>query len=296
MLIRSMSRRSHLCVVLAALSLIAAAPSTRPAAVPDGMVLIPGGTFQMGTDNGFPYEGPSHEVTVRPFYMDRTEVTVAAFRAFVTATGYKTDAEKFGWSGVFDPKIPGWTKCDGADWRHPTGPKSTARDNDPVVHVSFADATAYAAWARKRLPTEAEFEFALRGGLDHKVFPWGDELTPGGRHLANTWQGNFPDRDTAADGFDTIAPVASFPPNPYGLYDIAGNVWEWTADYFAADYYAHSPKDNPTGPDKGDEKVIRGGSWLCASNYCAGYRAAARQHTAPDSGLNNLGFRCVRDR
>jgi formylglycine-generating enzyme required for sulfatase activity len=227
--------------------------------------------------------------------MDRHEVTVAEFDKFVKATNYKTDAEKFGWSGVFDPAAKSWTKGDGADWRHPDGPKSTAQPNEPVTQVSYADAQAYAKWAGKRLPTEAEFECAARGGLVNKKYAWGDELTPGGKHLANVWQGHFPEIDKGEDGFKSRSPVESFPPNGYGLFDITGNVWEWTSDFFDPEYYAKSPGENPKGPDAGAEKTIRGGSWLCSDNYCTGYRVASRMHTALDSGLNNLGFRCVKD-
>jgi formylglycine-generating enzyme required for sulfatase activity len=163
-----------------------------------------------------------------------------------------------------------------------------------VIHVSYADAEAYAKWANKRLPTEAEFEFAARGGKQTK-FSWGDELYPNGKCMANAWQGMFPLEDQGKDGFKGLAPVGSFPANPYGLYDITGNVWEWCSDWFDPEYYQHSPKENPKGPEKGTERVLRGGSWLCAENYCLGYRVAARNKTAPDSGLNNLGFRCVRD-
>ncbi len=258
------------------------------------MVLIKGGTFQMGTDDGFAYEGPVHEVTVKSLLMDKTEVTVEQFAQFIEATKYRTDAEKLGWSGVFDEKQGKWTKADGADWRHPDGPNSTANPKHPVVHVSYADAQAYAKWAGKRLPTEAEFEHAARGGKQTK-FAWGDELYPDGKCMANAWQGMFPLEDTGKDGFKGLAPVGSFPPNAYGLYDITGNVWEWCSDWFDPEYYQHGPKDNPTGPPSGKERVLRGGSWLCAENYCLGYRVAARNHTEPDSGLNNLGFRCVRD-
>jgi formylglycine-generating enzyme required for sulfatase activity len=260
------------------------------------MVPIPGGTFRMGTADGFPFEGPVHEVTVKPFWMDRHEVTVAQFARFVAATGYKTEAEKWGWAGVFDAKKGEWTKCDGADWRHPDGPGTTAKPEEPVTQVSYADAVAYAAWAGKRLPTEAEWEFAARGGLEGELYPWGDELRPGGKCVANWWQGQFPEKNTVEDGYRTLAPVGTFPPNGYGLFDMSGNVWEWTADWFGAEYYAISPRVDPRGPDSGAERVIRGGSWMCSENYCTGYRVASRSHTGPDSGLNNLGFRCVRDR
>ena len=259
------------------------------------MILIKGGSFKMGTADGFPFEGPVHEVTLRPFWIDKHEVTVGQFEKFVAAASYKTDAEKFGWSGVFDLKSGEWTKTDGADWRHPLGPKSVAKASEPVVHVSFADASAYAAWAGKRLPSEAEFEFAARGGAEAKKYAWGDELYPHGKPVANTWQGKFPEKDEATDGFNGVAPVCSFPPNGYGLCDITGNVWEWCSDWFDPDYYSKSPKENPTGPASGQERCIRGGSWMCSENYCVGYRVAARNKTAPDSGLNNLGFRCARD-
>ncbi|HEX8523745.1 MAG TPA: formylglycine-generating enzyme family protein [Tepidisphaeraceae bacterium] len=268
-----------------------APPSTQPA----DMVLVPGGTFRMGTNDGFPYEGPVHEVKVNAFWMDKHEVTNADFGKFVKATGFKTDAEKFGWSGVFDAKTGKWSKSDGADWRHPFGPDSEAKPNEPVVHVSYADAEAYAKWAGKRLPTEAEFEFAARGGKQDEKFAWGNDLYPDGKQMANAWQGIFPLEDTGKDGFKGLAPVGSFPANPYGLVDITGNVWEWTSDFFDPEYYKHSPTDNPKGPSSGNERVLRGGSWLCAENYCLGYRVAARNHTEPDSGLNNLGFRCVKD-
>lgn len=261
----------------------------------EGMTRIPGGTFSMGTDDAFPYEAPMHQVTVKPYWMDVTEVTVGQFDAFVKATGYKTEAEQLGWSGVFDVDKGEWTKGDGADWRHPEGPKSTATPNEPVVHVSYADAEAYARWAGKRLPTEAEWEFAARGGKEGWKYPWGNELAPKGMMVANWWQGVFPEKNTGEDGFVRRAPVASFQPNGYGLYDVAGNVWEWCSDWYDPDYYARSPKDNPKGPESGDERVLRGGGWMCSLNYCQGYRVAARNHTPSDSGLNNLGFRCVRD-
>lgn len=259
------------------------------------MALIKGGTFWMGTNDGLPIEAPVHQVTVKSFWIDTHEVTVAQFADFVKATGYKTEAEKYGWSGVFDVKTGEWTKVDGADWRHPDGPSSTAPPDEPVVQVSWNDAVAYAKWAKKRLPTEAEFEYAARGGLVGKKYAWGDELRPQGKHLANWWQGVFPMRDLGEDGYVGRAPVGVFPPNGYGLYDITGNVWEWCADWFDETYYQTSPRENPKGPAKGKDRIIRGGSWLCSENYCTGYRVAARNHTEPDSGLNNLGFRCARN-
>lgn len=206
-------------------------------------------------------------------------MTVAQFEQFVRATAYVTEAERFGWSGVFDPASRAWTKRDGATWRTPAGPGSKAPATHPVTQVSWNDAVAYAAWAGKRLPMGAEWELAARGGLADKVYPWGDDLRPGGKPAANWWQGGFPARDTGEDGFTGIAPVGSFAPNGYGLYDISGNVWEWTADRA------------PTG-DPG-ERMMRGGSWMCAENFCSNYRIAGRSHATPDTGLNNLGFRCV---
>jgi formylglycine-generating enzyme required for sulfatase activity len=249
----------------------------------------------MGTDKGFAYEGPAHRVSVNAFWIDTHEVTVADFQRFVRATGYKTDAEKFGWSGVFDIDTGEWTKKDSADWRHPEGPESTAAPDQPVCQVSFRDAQAYAKWAGKRLPTEAEFELAARGGIGDSWYGWGNELNPGGNFMANYWQGSFPKENTEADGFPGRAPVCSFPKNGYGLCDMAGNVWEWTSTWF--DVKGHDPRaaKNPKGPATGTEKVLKGGSWLCAENYCTGYRIAARSRTPIDSGLNNLGFRCAKD-
>ena len=261
------------------------------------MIRIRGGEFLMGSDRGMPGETPAHRVRVDDFYLDETEVTNAQFAKFVEATGYITESERQGSSGVFDPAAHGWNLVEGADWRHPAGRGSSikGREDYPAIHVSWDDAVAYTKWAGKRLPTEAEFEYAIRGGLDGEEFAWGADLNPNGAHRANIWQGVFPERDLGEDKFRDIAPVKSFPPNGYGLYDIVGNVWEWVEDWYAPDYYSHSPTNNPTGPRDGAEKVIRGGSWLCASNYCSGYRAAARQKSAHDSGLNNLGFRCAAD-
>ena len=259
-----------------------------------GMVLVKGGSFQMGADDGMPFESPVHTVEVSSFYIDEHEVTVAQFAKFVAETGYVTEAEKYGWSEVFDLKTGEWQRADGANWRYPEGEGSVANPDEPVCQVSWNDANAYAKWAGKRLPTEAEFEFAARGGLEGKEYAWGDQLKPGGKFLANWWQGTFPEKNTAEDGFLGRAPVKSFPPNGYGLYDTTGNVWEWCADWFDEDYYSQSPKHDPRGPGRGDERVIRGGSFLCAENYCANYRVAGRSHSTPDSAMNNLGFRCVR--
>jgi len=275
---------------------VAPSRAVEPARVErDGMALIKGGTFRMGSDDEMPDEAPAHEVEVKSFWMDAREVTVAEFKQFVEATGYKTDAEQFGWSGVFDRKTGDWARVDGADWRHPEGPASDAASNEPVCQVSWRDASEYARWAGKRLPTEAEWEYAARGGLAGKRYAWGDELRPGGKPVANWWQGEFPTRDTGEDGFKGRAPVGSFAANGYGLYDVAGNVWEWCADWYAGDYYAASARANPPGPREGEERVIRGGSWMCAENFCSNYRVAARSHATPDTGLDNLGFRCARD-
>lgn len=268
--------------------------TSAPPNVADGMIRIEGGRFLMGDDDGMPFETPAHYVEVDAFWIDEHEVTVAEFARFVAATGYKTDAEKFGWSGVFEFENGAWTRVEGADWRHPSGPNSVAKDDEPVCQISWNDAQAYAKWAGKRLPTEAEFEFAARGGLSGKKYAWGDELLPGGKSMANYWQGEFPSRNTAADGFLRRAPVKSFPPNGYGLYDMTGNVWEWTSDWYDPMYYAVSPPKNPRGADAGSERSLRGGSFLCADNFCSNYRVAGRSHSEPDSGLENVGFRCVK--
>lgn len=294
------------------------------------MADIPGGTFVMGSDDGYPNESPPHTVTVRPFKMDVTEVTNAQFAKFVKATGYQTIAERTptaeqypgapperlkAGSATFvaadcstDPQTwdaphpPWWKYTFGANWRHPDGPKSDLRGkmNYPVVHISWADAAEYAKWAGKRLPTEAEWEFASRGGLDHQEFCWGSEKQgDDGKYRANTYQGVFPKTDTGTDGFVGLAPVKQYPPNGYGLYDVSGNAWEWCSDWYRADYYRTSPKDNPTGPASGEagqpERVRRGGSFLCADGYCRRYLPAARDKNPEDSAASHTGFRCVRD-
>ncbi len=249
----------------------------------------------MGSDEGMGDETPIHNVTLKSFWMDAAEVSVVEFRRFVEATNYQTEADKFGWSGVFDLETGRWEKVAGANWQHPEGPRSTAKDNEPVCQVSWNDALAYARWAGKRLPSEAEWEYAARGGLKAKPYPWGDELRPDGKVLANWWQGTFPHRNTGEDGYVGRAAVGKFPPNGYGLYDMVGNVWEWCADWYQDDFYRLSPASNPVGPPEGLERVIRGGSWMCSENFCSNYRVAARSQATPDSGLNNLGFRCVSD-
>lgn len=259
------------------------------------MVFIKGGEFLMGADDGMAHEAPVHKVSVKSFWMDAHEVTVAEFEKFVKATNYQTEAEKFGWSGVFDVKSGEWIKGDNATWLNPDGSGEKPLPDEPVTQVSWNDAARYARWADKRLPTEAEWEYAARGGQVGKKYAWGDELRPEGKPAANWWQGTFPGRNTEEDGFLKRAPVGSFAPNGYGLYDMSGNVWEWTADWYWGDYYENSPTDNPKGAGFGTEKAMRGGSWMCAENFCSNYRVAGRSRATPDSGLNNLGFRCVRD-
>lgn len=282
----------------------------------DGMKLIPGGDFLMGSADADGWmadgEGPVRTVQLQPFYIDACCVTNEQFNAFVNATGYKTEAERFGWSFVFHlflerdqlaevaQRVVGsewWCRVEGARWRQPEGPGSTIKQrwDHPVVHVSWADAVAYAAWAGKRLPTEAEWECAARGGLVQKRFAWGDELMPEGRHRCNIWQGVFPTHNTADDGFVGTAPVRSFKPNAYGLYNVAGNVWEWCHDWFSADFHVTGPREDPVGPEVGERKVIRGGSFLCHDSYCNRYRVGARTANTPDSSTGNMGFRCVRD-
>jgi formylglycine-generating enzyme len=304
--------------------------------VPPGMAWLPGGTFRMGSDSHYPEEAPAHRVTVDGFWMDRTPVTNRAFRKFVNATGYITFAEiapdpndypgalphmlKAG-SVVFSPpKHPvdlgdcstWWNFKFGANWRRPYGPRSSISglDNHPVVHIAYRDAEAYARWAGKELPTEAEWEFAARGGLEGAEFAWGNELAPGGRAMANTWQGEFPYQNLAEDGYERTSPVTAFPPNGYGISDLIGNVWEWTADWYMPGHTADAVKaccipENPRGgreeashdprqPDiKIPRKVLKGGSHLCAPNYCRRYRPAARHPQPIDTSTSHVGFRCV---
>ncbi|MFD4943173.1 formylglycine-generating enzyme family protein [Streptomyces sp. NPDC058409] len=285
------------------------APAPRPPVHDE--IALPGGEFRMGdafaegyADDG---ETPVHAVRLWPFRIDVTAVTVAMFEAFTQETGYRTEAERSGHSAVFhlavaaepadvltaDPVVPWWLEVRGADWRHPHGPLSEAEPDHPVVHVSWDDATAYCTWAGRRLPTEAEWEYAARGGLPGRRFPWGDELTPDGRWLCNIWQGAFPRVNTGADGWLATAPVRVYPPNGFGLHEMAGNVWEWCADRFSADYYADSPHTDPTGPPQGERRVIRGGSYLCHHSYCHRYRVAARSSNTPASSSGNSGFRTV---
>ena len=280
----------------------------------ENMVRLEGGRFLMGSEDADSVvadgEGPVRPVTIDPFWLDRYPVTNEQFREFVRATGYQTEAERFGWSYVFQGHIQTppealehprglrwWYKIDGADWSHPEGLDSSVelRPHHPVVHTSWNDAVAYAQWAGKRLPTEAEWEFAARGGLESRRYPWGDELTPEGRHLCNIWQGEFPDVDLAEDGYSAPAPVDAFPPNGFGMYSVAGNSWEWCSDWFSPDYHLWATRLNPVGPAQGQTRAMRGGSYLCHASYCNRYRVAARTSNTPDSSTTNLGFRCARD-
>jgi formylglycine-generating enzyme len=278
------------------------------------MALVPGGEFLMGTDSreGYPAdgEGPARKVSLRPFWIDTLAVSNAHFAEFVEAVAYVTEAERFGWSFVFGGFLPDdfpptrgvadapwWRQVHGASWRHPEGPHSNIADrmNHPVVHISWNDALSYCRWAGKRLPSEAEWEYAARGGLEQQRYPWGSQLTPNGEHRMNVWQGKFPQLDTAQDGYRGTAPVGEFPSNGYGLHNMTGNVWEWCADWFSATFHRQGARDNPAGPPSGERKVMRGGSYLCHRSYCFRYRVAARSSNTPDSSTGNLGFRCVRD-
>jgi formylglycine-generating enzyme len=315
-----------------------------PGTAPEGMAWIPGGEFSMGANDPPDMDDvgmkatldarPIHRVYVDSFYIDKTDVTNAEFAKFVKATGYVTVAERKPKAEDFpgappENLVPGsvvfappdhpvplnnyyqwWTYIPGADWRHPVGPESNikGKDNYPVVQIAYEDAQAYAKWAGKRLPTEAEWEFAARGGLAGKPFVWGDQFRPNGKWMANTHQGHFPDKDSGADGYVGIAPVAKYPANPYGLYDMAGNVWQWTTDWYRPDYYrqlaaAGSVASNPQGPDSANDpaepgqpkKVQRGGSFLCTDQYCSRYIVGTRGKGEVSTGTNHLGFRCVKD-
>jgi sulfatase modifying factor 1 len=312
-------------------------------AAPHGMVWIPGGEFTMGSElpGTRRNEQPVHKVTVDGVWLDEHPVTNAEFRKFVEATGYKTTAERpVNWDEMKKQVAPGtpkpadellqpgslvftpptaavdlrdmnawWRWVRGADWRHPEGPGSNidGREDHPVVQVSWDDAMAFARWAGKRLPTEAEWEYAAQGGLSGKRFAWGDEFQPGGKFMANTWTGEFPRQNTKADGFERTSPVRSYPPNGYGLYDMGGNVWNWVSDLYRADVHVllakepscHNPQGpstswNPGHPHQGVERVTKGGSFLCHVTYCESYRPAARRGTPPDTGMSHIGFRCAK--
>ncbi len=311
----------------------AAAPRADPLA---DMSFVPGGEFRMGSERHYPEEAPVHRVKVDGFWIDRAPVTNREFRKFVNATNYVTFAEiapkaedypgalphmlKAGSLVFSPPKEPvdlkdwsqWWRFKFGADWRRPYGPRSSisGMDNHPVVHVAYRDAEAYARWAGKELPSEAEWEFAARGGLDGADYAWGDEFTPGGKQMANTWQGAFPHQNFGEDGFERTSPVRSFPPNGYGVYDMIGNVWEWTTDFWSTRHPSDAPKaccvpQNPRGGPEGESydfcqpeiriprKVLKGGSHLCAPNYCQRYRPAARHAEPIDTSTSHVGFRCV---
>jgi formylglycine-generating enzyme len=300
------------------------------------MVWIPGGTFRMGSDKHYPEEKPSHRVMVDGFWIDRYPVTNERFARFIDATGHVTFAEIPPRAEDYPGAIPDmlyagslvcvpppgpvdtrdfrnwWQFLRGAEWRHPTGPESSLEglDQHPVVHVTFADAQAFAGWEGKTLPTEAEWEFAARGGLEGADYAWGDEFRPGDKHMANTWQGEFPWQNLATDGFVRTSPVGSFPPNGYGLYDMIGNTWEWTTDWYVPKHPHEEVKAccvprNPRGPREEDSydpcessvtiprKVLKGGSHLCAPNYCRRYRPAARFPEPVDTSTSHVGFRCI---
>lgn len=317
--------------------------NTTASKVSEGMVYIKGGVFEMGADNeqARPDEYPKHKVEVDGFWIDKHEVTNAQFREFVEATGYVTTAEKKpDWEEMKKQLPPGtpkppedvlvaaslvftptdravdlnnysqwWTWVSGANWRQPEGPGSSieGKDDYPVVHVSWYDAKAYADWAGKRLPTEAEWEYAARGGKQKKIYPWGDEHIDMKAVKANSWQGQFPNYNAERDGYFGLAPIKTFQPNDYGLFDMAGNVWEWCADWYHYDYYKMTADatllSNPSGPSGSydpmepsvPKRVQRGGSFLCNDGYCSGYRVASRMKSSPDTGMSHVGFRCVSD-
>ena len=278
------------------------------------MIDITAGSFRMGDDSVWAYPGdgeaPVHDVALDGFRIDRYTVTNDAFACFVDAVGWVTDAERFGWSFVFVGLLPDdfpdtrgvvgaewWRQVHGADWRHPEGPPSNVdgRADHPVVHVSWNDALAYCRWTGTRLPTEAEWEYAARGGRGGTAFPWGDDLEPGGEHRMNVFQGPFPGGNTGADGYLATAPVDAFPPNGFGLHNVTGNVWEWCADWLDLEHYTRSERTNPRGPTRGERRVQRGGSYLCHLSYCRRYRVSARFGSEPESSAGHTGFRVVAD-
>jgi formylglycine-generating enzyme len=318
----------------AAGALIASVEASPAGPAPAGMVWIPGGTFSMGCERcGMPDALPVHRVTVSGFWIDETPVTNAQFLRFVEATGYLTVAERRpdpkafpgvppaelrpgslvfsppAWPVALDDLSRWWRYVSGASWKQPEGPRSTlqGREEHPVVHVAWEDALAYLKWAGKRLPTEAEYEYAARGGLEGALYAWGNDLKPGGKWASNVWQGRFPDENRSEDGFVGTAPVRAFPPNGFGLYDMGGNVWQWCSDWYRPDYYAvlaasTSPARNPGGPDASYDpqepgaakRVVRGGSFLCSESYCTRYLVGSRGKAEISTGASNLGFRAVR--
>lgn len=282
----------------------------------ENLILLPGGEFLMGTDEkiGYPKdgEGPLRKVYVKSFAIDRYCVTNKQFQDFIEESGYVTEAERFGWSFVFHllvsedvkkrvtnsvKETPWWFVVEGAYWKQPEGPDSSVNDrmDHPVVHVSWNDAIAYCNWSGKRLPTEAEWEYAARGGLISTIYPWGNDLLSKGEHQCNIWQGEFPVSNTGEDGYISTAPVDAFSPNGFGLFNSSGNVWEWCADWFSNKHPKVEVINNPEGPEKGMAKVMKGGSYLCHQSYCNRYRVAARTANTPDSSTGNIGFRCAAD-
>jgi formylglycine-generating enzyme len=281
---------------------------------PATLVEIVAATFRMGDNSIWAYRGdgesPVHEVELTAFLIDRFAVANSEFAKFVDATGWRTDAERYGWSFVFAGLLPDdfpvtravvgaewWRQVMHANWRQPEGPHSdlTGREDHPVVHVSWNDANAFCRWTGTRLPTEAEWECAARGRIQDHPFPWGDDLEPDGEHRMNVFQGRFPDENTGADGFQATAPIDAYEPNGFGLYNLTGNVWEWCGDWLDVDYYGRSPRRNPGGPETGTTRVQRGGSYLCHESYCRRYRVSARFGSEPDSSTGNLGFRVAAD-
>ena len=280
------------------------------------LVTLAAGEFAMGSEDPGAYaedgEGPVRPVRLSPFQLDRHAVSNERFARFVAATGYTTEAETFGSAFVFGGLLPDdfpptravvdapwWREVEGADWAHPEGPKSgwDDRADHPVVQVSWHDALAFCGWAGLRLPTEAEWEYAARGGLEQQRFPWGNALTPGGEHRMNVFQGRFPADNTVRDGYAGTAPVGAFPPNGFGLHNMTGNVWEWTADRWSTTWHRDqpSPVTNPAGPPEGNRRVLRGGSYLCHASYCWRYRTSARMGSEPETPTGNVGFRCASD-
>jgi sulfatase modifying factor 1 len=264
----------------------------------DGMIRLAGGEFLMGTPRPSPDDQrPVHRVELAPFWIDATHVTNDQFAEFVADTSYRTTAEERGWSLTFNREAGSWDQTPGASWQHPADKESSlaGKENYPVVHVSWFDAVAYAAWAKKRLPTEAEYEFAARGGLSDAPYAWGRELTPGNQLSANYWQGKFPLINLQQDGYLEVSPTKKFPSNRYGLYDMTGNVCAWCGDWYASDAYGRHLKANPVGPDSGSERVLRGGSWHSTAEKGAGLHVGDRDHAKPDETSSQIGFRCVRD-
>ncbi|MCH8474290.1 MAG: formylglycine-generating enzyme family protein [Opitutales bacterium] len=283
----------------------------------EGLLKVSGGTFLMGSESSeiWPTDGeaPVREITISDFFLSPTAVTNQEFKEFAEATGYRTEAETFGWSYVFKglikpkalaklkyqvlPEVPWWYGVEGACWRKPEGPGSNLKKrwDHPVTHISWNDAAAYCEWRGQRLPTEAEWEYAARAGLEQKTYPWGDDLTPFGKHRCNIWQGTFPERNSMEDGYFGTCPVRAFKPNAWGFYNISGNVWEWTNNWFSGDFHQKDSTTDPTGPAAGETKVVKGGSYLCHASYCNRYRVSAKTANTPDTSLGHCGFRTAAD-